>query len=522
MAEQQPEPQFESKAAAAEPMPMAGYHGQQQMDSGVVSMEEPSQHDTTPNSGLLFRQRLAVNWFLFTFTGMVWTWVATIYIVRASTLTAAAVIWWGLWKLFADYFHARLHKSADLDPSRNYLFAMVPHGIGAVSGWVNFCTEATGFSEKYPGINIRTLTLDGNFKAPLIREYALLHGLRSVSRKSITNILTSGPGSSALLVPGGASESMLSSPGCMDVVLLRRKGFVRLALTTGASLVPVVAFGENELYMTYIAPKGSSQDKALKFMKRVLGFTIPFFWGVGLFGGVGLMPYSGHLNTVVGAPISIPKYAPGMTLEELKSGECISPTCSAESSHGKYVSGQEGQGPAPRPPPPACLPHTGLPSTCSAETSQGEDGSGQKGYPSKQGKQEKPHDPVLEALVDKFHGVFLAAAESSQGKYGSGQKGYPSKQGKQEKPHDPVLEALVDKFHGVFLAAVQNIWDKHKEEYAPCRKGKLRTAAPRGLQQKPQDPVLESRVEALVDKFHAELLEALVYKCLSWTSVSCV
>ena len=37
-------------------------------------------------------------------------------------------------------------------------------------------------------------------------------------------------------------------PGTFNVVLGRRKGFVRLALQTGASLVPVVSFGENDMF----------------------------------------------------------------------------------------------------------------------------------------------------------------------------------------------------------------------------------------------------------------------------------
>eukprot|EP00955_Chlamydomonas_euryale_P021921 231193-Chlamydomonas_euryale.AAC.2 len=35
------------------------------------------------------------------------------------------------------------------------------------------------------------LTLDANFRAPVIREYCLLHGLRSAGRRSIRNILGS-------------------------------------------------------------------------------------------------------------------------------------------------------------------------------------------------------------------------------------------------------------------------------------------------------------------------------------------
>lgn len=53
-----------------------------------------------------------------------------------------------------------------------------------------------------------------------------------------------------MIAIGGATESLYSTPATMDLVLRRRTGFVRVALQTGASLVPVINFGENELYNT--------------------------------------------------------------------------------------------------------------------------------------------------------------------------------------------------------------------------------------------------------------------------------
>lgn len=55
---------------------------------------------------------------------------------------------------------------------------------------------------------------------------------------------------------GGANESLLAHPGSCDLVLKRRQGFVRIALLSGASLVPCLAFGENNLYWT--APGGKN------------------------------------------------------------------------------------------------------------------------------------------------------------------------------------------------------------------------------------------------------------------------
>ena len=43
-------------------------------------------------------------------------------------------------------------------------------------------------------------------------------------------------------------QSLYAAPGKHDLVLSRRKGFVKIALRTGASLVPVYCFGENNTF----------------------------------------------------------------------------------------------------------------------------------------------------------------------------------------------------------------------------------------------------------------------------------
>ena len=78
----------------------------------------------------------------------------------------------------------------------------------------------------------------------------LLHGDKMV-------VACRGPGESILLAVGGANESLLAHPGACDLVLKRRQGFVRIALLSGASLVPCVSFGENNLYRTAPGGKGS-------------------------------------------------------------------------------------------------------------------------------------------------------------------------------------------------------------------------------------------------------------------------
>ena len=69
------------------------------------------------------------------------------------------------WEYFRDYFPARLIRTKRLDPKRNYILGYHPHGIMCPGAWVNFATEATGFSSLFPGIksHLLTLTRKSNF-----------------------------------------------------------------------------------------------------------------------------------------------------------------------------------------------------------------------------------------------------------------------------------------------------------------------------------------------------------------------
>jgi len=212
------------------------------------------------------------------------------------------------WRHFANYFPSKLHKSVDLDPNKHYIFGYHPHGIVSIGAFSNFATEATGFSEKFPGISVHLLTLPAQFYNPFWREILLALGVGDVGWKSCKNILQGRPGSSLMIVIGGANEALYAKPGTNDLTLKKRKGFVKLALTEGASLVPVFGFGETDLWNQVPNPKGSIirgiQDK----MKNVITWTVPLIRGRGIFQyDFGLLPYRSEINVVVGRPIDCPK-----------------------------------------------------------------------------------------------------------------------------------------------------------------------------------------------------------------------
>ena len=141
---------------------------------------------------------------------------------------------WNMWRYYCDYFPIQLVKTTDLDPKDNYIFCYHPHGIMGLGAQGNFCGEATGFSEKFPGIYPHLLTLSMNFNFPFIREYALSAGVCSVDKGSIEYILRKmGPGHSVIIVVGGAAEALEARPGSVILTLKERKGFIKLALSNG-------------------------------------------------------------------------------------------------------------------------------------------------------------------------------------------------------------------------------------------------------------------------------------------------
>lgn len=221
-----------------------------------------------------------------------------------------------IWSLLVSYFPARLHRSEPLPATRKYIFGYHPHGIISHGAFVAFATEALGFAQLFPGITNSLLTLDSNFRLPINRDYLLGLGIASVSRESCEKILTrGGPDGEGMsraitIVVGGARESLDAKPYTLRLILKRRKGFVKLAIRTGADLVPVLSFGENDLYEQVSSTSHPLIHKTQMLVKKLLGFTIPLFHARGVFNyDVGLLPYRRPLNIVVGRPIKVARQA---------------------------------------------------------------------------------------------------------------------------------------------------------------------------------------------------------------------
>ncbi|CAH1396906.1 unnamed protein product [Nezara viridula] len=211
-----------------------------------------------------------------------------------------------IWKYFNDYFPIRLIKTADLDPRKNYIFCTHPHGVVCTSSIAHFILGYSKASELFPGLKFHTATLNINFYFPLLRDYVLALGFVSASIDSLMFLLRNNEGGNVInLMIGGSSEACYTQPGDYRIILNKRKGFIKIALTTGCSLVPVFCFGENDP-LQLMFPKtdsilGSLQDWFRRLTRVSLCFPVGRSWLLTC------VPKRTPMVTVVGEPIDIPK-----------------------------------------------------------------------------------------------------------------------------------------------------------------------------------------------------------------------
>ncbi|KAG7721036.1 hypothetical protein KL949_000768 [Ogataea haglerorum] len=293
---------------------------------------------------------------------------------------------WSLYKHFANYYPVRLHRSKVLSPTKTpikieleqfdippflvsitpefvlsllikwkliqkrtatvekemitgprYIFGYHPHGVIAMGVLAGFATEGAGFSKLFPGIRCFVTTLVNQFQLPFYRDYLMSLGCTAVTKKNISSLLDQGH--SVVIVVGGASESLLAKPHLNSIVLKRRKGFVKLALQASGKfgnddicLVPVYAFGENNIYNVYYTnetEKANNKNdgyirQVLKWfqlrLKKNFGFTLPIIVSRGLLNyDFGLLPHRRPIHIVTGAPIAVKR------LHGKKYGDAVSP-----------------------------------------------------------------------------------------------------------------------------------------------------------------------------------------------------
>jgi len=133
-----------------------------------------------------------------------------------------------------------------LPPTKNYIFAEFPHGTFPMGPVL----AATLIPKMFPGVKIYSLAANILFKIPFYRHFMCLLGSQPADKKHFNALISEG---SVAIVVGGIAEMFMQYETKEQVLLSRRKGFVRLALQNGVDIVPVFHFGNSRVLS--IGPK---------------------------------------------------------------------------------------------------------------------------------------------------------------------------------------------------------------------------------------------------------------------------
>ena len=151
--------------------------------------------------------------------------------------------------------------------TRGCIFGFHPHGIIPYSaGLMRLHPE---FYKLFPDVPIHYMTDSFTHSVPGIRDgNQMVVGGREVSKNVIAKSLENNE--IVMLVPGGQSEIFTSRSFSPKVVISRRhRGFIRMALRHGSSLVPIFSMGEWMVMDNVYMPKFQ------KLSRDLLGFPIP-------------------------------------------------------------------------------------------------------------------------------------------------------------------------------------------------------------------------------------------------------
>lgn len=199
-----------------------------------------------------------------------------------------------IFRLARWYFGLEIVADWQMKPDVQYVLGVHPHGFLPVGTMINLLSSLCGI-EKVLGKNqLRTLAASFCFYVPIYRDIILGGGVIDAARYNARRALTNGY--SLALVPGGATEALYAGPGRNTLVLRKRKGFIRLAIETGAHLVPVYSFGENDCYSQMASVFPFMRKVQAKF-QSVFGLSLPIVTNI--------IPRRVKITTVFGQPIPV-------------------------------------------------------------------------------------------------------------------------------------------------------------------------------------------------------------------------
>ena len=185
------------------------------------------------------------------------------------------------------------------EPNKPHLFLFHPHGLLSAANMLHIGTDITDWSIR----PIKGTALHLLQWLPFGQEILEKLNFIPSNYDDMKSVLKGGESLSACL--GGVREILYTEPGLMKLSILKKRGAFRLALETGTPLIPVLSYGENELFQIMETPLLSWIQE--KLMKYGLCLPIPTIESWMSWYGILYKPLENPIRTVIGKAIEVPE-----------------------------------------------------------------------------------------------------------------------------------------------------------------------------------------------------------------------
>jgi hypothetical protein len=184
-------------------------------------------------------------------------------------------------------------------PSKQAIYVFHPHGLFSITHYLHIGSRLTNWKIR----DMKGTAIHWLWWLPFGKE--LLDHFHFVSShySSMKKVLEGGESLSITL--GGVREILYSEPGKMKLNIGKRQGIFKMALETGTPLVPVLVYGENELYEIQHSPwLDWCQEQLVPY---ALFLPIPTLTSCLNWLSLGRKPLHTPVKTVIGDAIPVEK-----------------------------------------------------------------------------------------------------------------------------------------------------------------------------------------------------------------------
>jgi hypothetical protein len=194
----------------------------------------------------------------------------------------------------------QVNYSCTLAKNKKYIYLFHPHGLFSISQYFHIGTNLTNWLDKsVKGTALHTLWWVIPFGRELMEEFNFVKSNYSDMKQVLLDK------KSLSVSPGGIKEIAMTHNNKITVNISSKRGIFKMALETGTELIPILVYGENELYTLY-------ENKLFKIINNFLlkyNFYIPIPCAKSCINWLSLLnkPLEQPIITCVGEPIKVLK-----------------------------------------------------------------------------------------------------------------------------------------------------------------------------------------------------------------------